>query len=157
MDVRKTYKDIVFAWLLIDVGLPVFVISVFWPVVAFLLKKSHAFDRVFHTADLMPLGAILLLAAVREIETEIQLGRLLSTCAKRRILGTVAAISFLFLYGLFKYYTLTTLIPDSATESVDDPISAISLFSIATVCFCGSYSLYLKSSIYQGIGKDHVN
>lgn len=157
MNAKKTYKDIVFAWVLVDVGLPVFVISIFWPVVAFLLKKSHAFDRVFHTADLMPLGAILLLAAVREIETEFQLGRISTTCAKRRILGTVAAIGFLFLYGLFKYYALTVLIPDSATESVDEAISAISLFSIATVAFCGSYSLFLKSSIYRGIGEDNVN
>lgn len=157
MDSKKTYKNIVFAWVLVDVGLPIFVISIFWPVVAFLLKKSHAFDRVFHTADLMPLGAILLLAAVREIETEYQLGRITNTCAKRRILGTVAAIGFLFIYGLFKYYTLTALIPDKPSDTVDEAISAISMFSIATVAFCGTYALFLKSSIYQGIGESNVN
>lgn len=152
MDSRKTYMDLIFAWMLVDFALPVFVIAIFWPIVAFFLKKTYAFDRVFHTADLMPLGAILLLAAIRELETESRLGRIKAACAKRRMLGTVIAIVFLFMYAICKYYSLTTAIPDKTGESIDTILSLISYLSIATIVFCGLYSLFIKSSIYRNIG-----
>ena len=149
MDNKKTYRDQIFAWVMVDVTLPVFFIAVFWPIANYFLKKSHAFDRVFHSADLMPLGAILLLAAIREIETEIQLGRIKAPCQKRRTLGLMLTIVLLFLYALCKYYSLTASIPDSDSSPVDSLLSSISYLSIAAVTFCGLYSLFLKSSIYK--------
>lgn len=146
-----------FGWLLVDFGLPTFIIAVFWPVVAFLQKQAHAFDRVFHSADLMPLGAILLLAAVRELETEFQMQRISNACAKRRMLGTVSAIGLLFVYALLKYYTLTAHIPETEDVAVDRALDAISVFSIAVITFCGFFALYLKSSIYMGLGDKDVH
>lgn len=151
MDNRKTYKDLIFAWLLIDFVLPVFFIAIFWPIASYFLRKSYPFDRIFHSADLMPLGAILLLAAIRELETEIQLGRLKASCAKRRTLGLATAIVLLFTYALCKYYSLTASIPDAESLPIDSLLSSISYLSIAAVVFTGLYSLYLKSSIYLNL------
>src|SRR5690349_8318604 len=91
----QKYRGIVFDWFLFDYLLPVFFIAIFWPIAAYFLKMSHPFDRVFHTADLIPLGAILMLASIREIATECELGRMKVTCKRRRSLALF--VSFILL------------------------------------------------------------
>jgi hypothetical protein len=145
------YKDIIFAWFWQDFFLPVFIISVFYPVVSFFLKKAHAFDRVFHTADLVPLGAILLISATREIQTEYELGRISGACSKRRSLALVCSVCLLFTYGLIKYFTFGVNIPDDSSKQIDFEVAAISIFSIFSLLFCMLFSLFLKSSIYKQI------
>ena len=152
---RQTYKDLIFSWVLLDVGLPVFFIGIFWPV-GYYLEKAHSFDRVFHTADLMPMGAILLLAAMRELETEIRLNRISAACSKRRTLGLVIVITFLFLYALARVFGLLAAIPDSESTAVDARLNAISWLSIASLIFSFLYSLFIKSSVLANLRVGNV-
>ena len=151
MQADKKYRGLVFGWFLFDYTLPVFFIVVFWPIAAFLLRKSHPFDRVFHTADLIPLGSILLLSSLREIDTEHQLGRMEKQCEYRRILGLFIAVIFLFAYAIFRYYSFEISFPDTDDKPVDQIITAISYCSLAAIAFCGGYALWLKSAIFSDL------
>lgn len=151
MNEKNTYKDLMYAWVIFDFIMPIFFIVIYWPVATFVLNKSHGFDRIFHSADLMPLGAILLLSAIRELETESQLGRIKVRCQKRLTTGHFLVVIFLFMYAICKYYSLTISIPEEETTPVNKLVSAMSFLSISTIFFCGFYSFFLKSTIYKNM------
>jgi hypothetical protein len=66
-DIKKQYKYSLASWFLFDYCLPLIFIMVFWPIALYLLKIPYAFERVFSSADLIPLGALLMLGSVREV------------------------------------------------------------------------------------------
>lgn len=147
----KIYKSLIFNWFLFDYVLPVFFIVIFWPVAAVFLNKAHAFERAFHTADLIPLGSILLLASIREVETEFKLGRMKHACDSQRGLALVICFFLLSAYVLCRYKTFECPIPEDPRVPVDGVITEISRFSFVAVAFCGIYALWLKSTILTAL------
>jgi hypothetical protein len=121
-------------------------IVAFWPIAAFLLHKQYPFDLVFYTADLIPVGTILLLASVREIDTEYKLGRLQKPCERRRLLGLFICMILLSAYAVCRYHSFEIKAPEDAA-SLDQSSDAISVFSLLAVGFCGLYALWLKTTI----------
>lgn len=146
MTPHEKYRGLLLGWFLFDYALPVLFVVAFWPIAAFLLHKSHPFDLVFHTADLIPVGSILLLASVRELETEYKLGRVDDPCESRRLVGLFFCMVLLLAYAVCRYHSFAMQFPEDGT-AVDPSLEAISLFSVGAVVFCGLYALWLKSTI----------
>src|ERR1700744_3109638 len=136
MQPDQKYRGLIFGWFLFDYALPVLFIVAFWPIAAFLLHKAHPFDLVFHTADLIPLGSILLLASIRELDTEFKLGRLAEPCENRRLLGLFICMVLLSAYAICRYHSFEVTFPDEG-HPVDESLAAISVFSLCAVGFCG--------------------
>lgn len=132
-------------WLLFDYSLPVFFIVVFWPVAAYLMKLPHAFERVFHGADLIPIASILILGAIRELDTKRRIGLIGDEMENWRSLALFVSIVLLVGYGIFRFHSMRYEFPSDALAPIDGTIAGISRVSLMIVVCAGAFCFWLKS------------
>ncbi|WP_411726443.1 hypothetical protein, partial [Methyloglobulus sp.] len=95
---RKHYQNSLFSWFCFDFCLPIIFIVGFWPVAFFLIKTPYAFEKVFCTADLIPVASLLMLSASREIDIESRLSRIIRDMDVYKQLGVFVPMLLLFVY-----------------------------------------------------------
>lgn len=111
-EIRAHYRKSLRSWYLFDFGLPVVLIMISWPIAKYLIGIDYAFEKIFSAADLVPIGAVLLLATSREIDIESRMGRIVEDLDLYKQLGLWIAIVFLLIYMALKYFSLTYNYPD---------------------------------------------
>lgn len=148
---KEQYKHSLLSWFLFDYCLPIIFIVGFWPVAAYLLKIPHAFERVFYTADLMPVASLLMLSASREIEMENKLKRTTKEMNFYKQLGIFFPILMLFTYGILRYFSMTHTIPTEATQSLEEPITLIPYICFGSMIVAGSYCFMTKWGIISSL------
>lgn len=132
-------------WLLFDYTIPIFCIVVFWPVAEHLLDVSHAYERTFYGADLLPLSSVLILGAVRELEMKARLELITEDFENVRSLGLFLAMVLLAVYAILRFYVLRQDIPADATTPVKQSLTSIATFSLVVVAAAGALCFWLKS------------
>lgn len=148
---KRAYRNSLTSWFLFDYCLPLTFIVALWPIALYLLKIPYAFEQVFSSADLVPIGALLMLGAAREIDIEKKLNRITNDLELYRLFGIFGSTVMLFFYGVIKYYSMTYRFPDSIGQPLDTAISAISYLSLVVIvlsgCFCFSCKWGVISSL----------
>lgn len=150
-DIRKHYKNSFSSWFFFDYCLPIVFIVGFWPIADFLLKTPYAFERVFSSAELVPVASILMLGVSREIDTEKNLGRIGKDMNIFRQLGIFFPIVMLSAYCVLKFYSMGYDFPSKSGDSVDLVIERIPYVSIFSVIFAGAYCFAVKWGIISSL------
>jgi hypothetical protein len=132
-------------WLLFDYLLPVFFIVIFWPVAVYLMKLPYAFERVFHGADLIPVASILILGAIRELDTKRRLGLIGDEAENWRSLALFVSIILLVVYAILRFHVMRYDFPANAEVPIDETITGIARVSLWVVVSAGAFCFWLKS------------
>lgn len=134
--VKNHYEKSLRSWIYFDFGLPVFLIIIIWPICQFLIGLEHSFERVFSTADLIPIGSVLMLATSREIDIENRLNRISRDMDGFQQAGLFIPIITLIVYIVLKYYCLTFSFPAAgSTVELDATMKALPYLSFVII-FC---------------------
>lgn len=142
---KKDHNASVIWWLLFDYTIPVFCIVIFWPVADYLLDLSHAYERTFYGADLIPLSSVLILGVVREIEMKSRLGLISQDHENVRSIGLFVAMILLAIYAILRFYVLKQAIPEVDDIPVRKALTSISTFSLLAIGASGAFCFWLKS------------
>lgn len=144
MAARAEYWHGLRRWLFIEAFLPVFFVAgLFWPIGSVVQHPEHWFERVFASADLVPIAAIILLGVACEIEQNRLFDRISSGWLETLRYGALAlGIICLFLYGFCKTEYLGYTFDD--TKPVSENICWIATFSLASIVAAMLYSTVAK-------------
>lgn len=122
-------------WGCLEIFIPVFIVlAVYWPLGSYMAKIPHLFNKIFASAELLPISAIILL----KIYTEVQELNL-SDDKDKDIDGILDTLHYLalgfafiviFCYGYVKFEYLKYTFPLDDSIPVDDVIKSIGRFSI---------------------------
>ena len=131
-------------WLFVEAMLPVFfVVALYWPLGSVIIHPGHWFERVFASADLVPLAAIVLLGSACEIEQNRLFNSVSSGWLETLRYGALAlGIICLFLYGFCKTAYLAYSFDD--TKPVSDNVKWIAVFSLVSIGTGMLYSAVAK-------------
>jgi hypothetical protein len=143
---KKEHDASLIWWFLFDYTIPVFCIVVFWPVAAYLHDLSHAYERTFYGADLIPLSSVLILGVVREVEMKNRLGLIPESHENIRSIGLFLAMILLAIYAILRFYVMKQDIPADANVGVKGAVTSIATFSLVVVVAAGAFCFWLKSS-----------
>src|SRR5260370_36151786 len=101
---RAEYFHGLSRWLFIEALLPVFfVAALYWPLGSVVQHPQHWFERVFASADMVPIAAIVLLGVTCEVEQNRLFNDISSGWLETLRYGALTlAIICLFLYGFCK-------------------------------------------------------
>lgn len=141
---REEYLHGLRRWLFIEASLPVFfVASLYWPLGSIMHHPDHWFERVFASADMVPISAMVLLGITCEIEQNRLFNNISSGWLETFRYGALSlGIICLFLYGFCKTVYLGYVFDD--TKPVSENISWIAIFSLASISVAMLYSTVAK-------------
>lgn len=144
---RQSYR-LLYRWSLFEVLVPIFFLAaLYWPGGPLVLDIPHLFEKVFASADFLPLSALILLAISSEIEFRgLESGHL----GYLRDGAMVISIIYLFLYGFCKLHYLEYDFPPVGKD-VEDNIITIAFFSIGAVFFAVAYATLSKAFLTKAI------
>lgn len=135
----------VVCWAGFEVIIPIFFVVAIWPISAAFLQISFAFEKTLGSADLLPIGSVLLLGvAIDAIFAEFQRATKSMTVAVLAIVACLVALVFLFLYGFAKAEYLRYSFPASGT--VDTRMVLFAYLSGMSIIFAVIFSLLVKLS-----------
>ncbi|MES9991387.1 MAG: hypothetical protein ABW098_05500 [Candidatus Thiodiazotropha sp.] len=144
----------IISWIGLEVGIPILFVFALWPISLYILELEYAFERTLSSADLIPLGAMILIGAgvnttFDEIAREKRSIKIIIN-----IIGVLFfSLFFLFIYGFVKsvYLTYSFPIPPNLVET---KITYFAYLSIACIVFSITYSFALRAmSFYTNIMK----
>jgi len=133
----------VVCWAGFEVMIPIFFVVAIWPISAALLQISFSFEKTLGSADLLPIGSVLLLGvAIDAIFAEFYRPKKSMVIAILAIVACLLALIYLFFYGFAKAEYLRYSFPDSG--EVDIRMSLIASLSVMSIVFAMLFSLMVK-------------
>jgi len=142
---NKTHPLIlrVVCWAGFEVMIPIFFVLAIWPVSAALLQISFSFEKTLGSADLLPIGSVLLLGvAIDAIFSEFYRPKKSMAIAIFAIAACLFALIYLFFYGFAKAEYLRYSFPDYG--KVDSRMSLVAVLSVMSIVFAMIFSLAVK-------------
>jgi len=132
-------------WLVVEVVIPLsFVLALFWPIGWLALSLPHLFEKIFSSADLLPLSALILLGIFSDFEQAALYERIRSPwLTALRYCAILLAVLYLFTYGFCKVRYLEYQFPSPA-EAVSDQITWLAIFSLGAAFFAVGMAIALK-------------
>ncbi len=149
--VKNQYKSSLSSWFFFDYCLPIAFIVGFWPIALYLMKIPYAFERVFSTADLIPIAGLLMLGASREIDMESRLNRVSKDMYIFKQIGIFLPILMFLLYSTLKYYAMTYHFPTENDKSIDEVICSIPYLSFTIITISGCFCFMAKWGIISSL------
>lgn len=139
---RSIYKFM--TWFLFELTLPVLFVIAIWPIGEHLLKIPHAYERVLSSADMLPLGALILIGVVLEtiFDKEIKKESIFLTLLIA--LASFLSICLLFVYGFLKSKSFDFDFNIIGTPADDGTITLYSSLSVTAIVACYVYALLIK-------------
>jgi hypothetical protein len=132
-------------WVFLEVLLPVSLVGVlFWPVTCVVWPLAHPFERVFASADLLPLGAMILFGLCSEIEHGVVFEWFQSAFLEclRDIAAWAGGLCFL-VYGFCRAKYMQYPFPD-AGQMVSNSMTWIAWFSVSVILVAVVYSFAVR-------------
>ena len=131
-------------WLSFEVLVPVlFVISI-WPISHHIIGLEHPFERALSSADLLPLGALILIGIIIEVSFDEKINNNNFLFSPIMVLGCVMALLLLFVYGFMKAESFSFDISKIGTPEDDGRMSLFSDISLLSITASCIYAILIK-------------
>ncbi len=150
----KHHFELLYLWLIYEFFTPVVFICMLYPIYNYFLMVSFPFERVFFSAELIPISCLLILNSSRDIEQEQRFGSLFYRLYKTKIFGQACSILFLSSYWVIKCFSLTYKYPVDSNYLIEEWVLISSWTSIFIIIFSFIYCLNIKIYIIYHLKKE---
>lgn len=139
---RKKLKFI--TWFLFELSLPVLFVIAIWPISEYLLNIPHSYERALSSADMLPLGALILIGVVIETSFDDTIKKESAFLVVLIIFASFVSICLLFFYGFMKSESVDFDFSIIGTSTDSGKMTLFASISVAAIVFCCVYALLIR-------------